>query len=76
MKTKRYSVFVREADYTGTTHVSSHDAESIEAAKAAAIAEVLKDWNDAAEPYYTEEDLVVIGVIAGDVEILEWDDGE
>ncbi len=71
-----YTVFVKEADYTGTTHISSHDADSIEAAKAEAIAETRRDWGYTEAEGYTDADVVVIGVAAGDVVILEWDDGE
>lgn len=72
----RFTVFTREADYTGTTHVSSHDADTIEQAKAAAIKETRDDWGWTDAEGYTDADVVVIGVCAGDVEILEWDDGE
>ncbi|UJJ60598.1 hypothetical protein [Rhodanobacter denitrificans] len=63
-----YTVFVRQADGRGTTHVSSHDAASPAEAEQLALAETASDWEDSVD------DLVVLGVIAGDVEIVSWDD--
>ncbi|KZC32641.1 hypothetical protein RhoFW510R10_12060 [Rhodanobacter sp. FW510-R10] len=65
-----YTVFVRQADGRGTTHVSAHEAASPEDAEQLALAETASDWGSSLES------LVVHGVIAGDVEIISWDNNE
>ena len=64
---KKYTVFIREPDNTGTTFISSAEAETQEEA----VAAVLEDCRDCWE---WEGDLHVLGVAAGDIQILEWDD--
>ena len=54
-------------DATGT-YVSTHDASSIEAAKREAVSEAAKAWG--CDP----NDVSVLGVAAGNVTILEWED--
>ena len=64
-----YTVFC--VDDTGThptTHVSCHHAASVEAAKLAALHETADDW--ACDP----NDVRALGVAAGNVTILEWED--
>lgn len=61
-----YTVFLREADGTGTTHVSYHDGDRDEAVRSAMI-ECCNDWGG-------DYDLHVLDVAAGDVTIVEWDD--
>jgi hypothetical protein len=63
-----FTVFVRESDNTGTTYITCVDAESIDAAKSAALAECAEAWD------YELYSLRVTGVAEGDVNILEWDD--
>lgn len=67
-----YTVFIREVTNIGTTHVSSHIAPDMEKAKEEALLEACSDWSG----NYTPSDLVVVGVIAGSVDILEWNDFE
>ena len=66
---KKYTVFIREADNTGTTFISSAEAETREEAVAAVLAECRDCWE-----WDEEDELHVLGVAAGDIEILEWDD--
>lgn len=63
-----YTVFVRQANGQGTTHVSAHDAASPAEAEQLALAETAADWSDEVDS------LAVLGVIAGDVDLLSWDD--
>ena len=63
-----YTVFIREANGTGTTYITSETADDIEAAKRAALLDCAEQWG------MLPEDLRVIGVAAGKVVILEWDD--
>lgn len=65
---KAYTVFIREADNTGTTFISSAEAATREEAVAAVLEECRECWGD------YSGDLHVLGVAAGDIEILVWDD--
>ena len=68
-----FTVFIREADGTGTTFITSVEAETIEEAKEQALDECAESWGSGDEPW-DRDDLHVLGVAEGDVEILEWDD--
>lgn len=70
-KLQTFTVFVQQADGRGTVHISAHQAATREAAVRAAIADTLEDW-DWLE--HGEESVHVLGVAAGDVDILAWDD--
>lgn len=65
-----FTVFLRQANNEGTTHISYHPGDRSEAERRAR-AECANDWgfdqHEAAE-------LHVLGVAAGDVTIVEWDD--
>lgn len=61
-------VFVREGDNSGTTFISSATAATQEDAVSAVVEECRECWDG-----YLGE-LHVLGVAAGDVEILDWDD--
>lgn len=65
---QKFTVFCQQADGKGTIWIDSFDALEMEDAKRIARATCASDW--AAE----EEDIHVLGVAAGDVEILEWED--
>lgn len=67
---RKYTVFVRQLDNMGTTHVDCYEAYSIQEAKEKAIAQVLEDWGGE----YAADDLHILGVAAGDVDLIEWDD--
>ena len=64
-----FTVFVQEADGTGTTHVSSHQCRDVQAAMRAGLDDTVNDWGDS-----YEGNLRVVGVIAGNVDIIEWSD--
>ena len=65
----KYTVFTVSAsgDHP-TTHITSHTATDIEQAKRLAIKETADDWD------CKKSDVHVLGVAAGDIEILEWTD--
>lgn len=67
---QKYTVFVRQFDNMGTTHVDCYSAETVEDAKTQALAQVMADWGDD----YSADDLHILGVAKGDVELVEWDD--
>jgi len=65
-----FTVFCRDADDTGTTFITSVEADNIDQAKKDALEECASAW---------EQDVTsirVVGVAEGDVNILEWDDCE
>ena len=64
-----YTVGVRDADGTGTTHVSCHEATSMEEAIEQAKAVTREDWG-----YDNDEPLHILCVLKGDVDVLHWDD--
>lgn len=65
---KTWTVWVRDANGEGTTHISAHKAETIEAAVALAVEETAGDWQQ------PKEALEVLGIAEGDVKIVEWND--
>ena len=65
-----FTAFCRGSDGTGTTWISSIEAESADAAMEAAINECADDWE------CSPEDVECIGLAEGDVKILFWEDGE
>ena len=65
-----FTVFCRNANDTGTTFITSTDADDIEQAKQNALEECAEAWDQ------DETTIRVVGVAEGDVTILEWDDCE
>lgn len=70
---KTWTVFVQEADGTGTIHIQSYRAHSIEEARAKALARVAEDWGGA-ECGFTPDTLHILGIAEGNVKIVEWTD--
>jgi hypothetical protein len=65
---KKYTVFIRQLNNEGTTFISSYETPGVPEAIDLARADCAECWEA------DEKDLHVLGVAAGDVEILEWDD--
>lgn len=66
---KTFTIFCVDADRSHlTTNIGTYEAATIEEAKQAAIKQVAEDWQQ--EP----SEISVLGVAAGDIDILEWDD--
>lgn len=65
---EKFTVFIQADDRTGTMWIGSVDAEDIGVAKIKAYEACASDWGCDAD------DIIVVGVASGDVEILEWDD--
>jgi hypothetical protein len=65
-----YTVFCKEKSGEGTTWIDAVQATSMDLAKLIALERCAKDWS------WDQEDIEVIGVAAGDVQILEWDNNE
>lgn len=70
-----YTVFVTEADGRGTTYITSVEADSVDQAKEMALQECSKEWGSGGENY-DRDDLRILGVAEGDVNIVEWSDQE
>lgn len=67
-----YTVWIRDANGEGTTHISAHEAATAGEAEALALAETADDWNY--DPARADVMLCVIGVAEGDVKIVHWED--
>lgn len=66
-----YTILVRDStDPHSTTYIVAQDTDDVEAAKQMALQECADDWGRD-----DTEDLMILGVLLGDVEVLEWDDG-
>ena len=72
-----FTVFCQQADQLGTVHIDSVEAPDLESAILAGREQCLADWNgDNSEPdaHFTLKDIHCLGVAAGDVRILHWED--
>jgi len=78
----RFTVFCQEAGCGGdTVHISSHQAVDLESAIIAGKQQCIKDWSSGSgeeegegERPWTMETVHCLGVVAGDVNILHWED--
>jgi hypothetical protein len=69
-KARTYTVWVRQANHDGTTHVSSHNARSPAGAARQALSETRSDWGGE----YKINELYVLGIAEGNVSLIEWND--
>lgn len=72
-----FTVFCQQADGLGTIHISSLEAADLEAAITAGKQQCIQDWSDGSSPEQSPWDMDTVhclGVAAGDVEILHWQD--
>jgi hypothetical protein len=69
LKVDKYTVWITQANGRGTCHISSHEATGVEDAAAQALNETQDDWGD-----YPLEQLRVLGIAKGEIEIIEWND--
>lgn len=70
---KGWTIGIRAGNATGTTHVSYHEAATVEEAIEQAKVETRKDWGQEEEEGV--DDLHVLCVLVGDVTVEQWDDG-
>ncbi|TAN03192.1 MAG: hypothetical protein EPN36_14435 [Rhodanobacteraceae bacterium] len=68
-----FTVFVQQADGRGTVHIADYEAATAADAAAAAIEQVSVDWGTESEPW-DKDNLRVLGIAKGDIEIVEWND--
>lgn len=78
-----FTVFCQETGGTGTIHIASHEAADLESAINAGKQQCIKDWSSGLEEGeddgkgqspWNVESVHCLGVAAGDVEILHWED--
>ena len=84
-----FTVFCQETGGTGTIHIASHEAADLESAIIAGKQQCIKDWSSSSgeeegekeeegegdgEGPWNLESVHCLGVAAGDVNILHWED--
>jgi hypothetical protein len=72
-----FTFFCQQADQLGTVHIDSVEAPDLKSPIQAGREQCLADWNgDNGEPDapFTLEDIHCLGIAAGDVRILLWED--
>ena len=72
-----FTVFCQEVGGSGTIHIDSVEAADLASAIQAGREQCLADWNGGtseADAPLTLEDIHCLGVAAGDVTILHWND--
>lgn len=77
MKHLTFTVFCQQADQLGTIHIDTVEAADLDSAIQAGRAQCLADWNGGAcepEAPFNLEDIHCLGVAAGDITILHWQD--
>lgn len=74
MSSATYTVFCRQVSNEGTTHIDTVEAEDVPNAILAGRKQCLRDWNSGTTPLFTLDDIHCIGIAAGNVAILHWED--
>ncbi len=77
MNRSTFTVFCQQADQLGTIHIDSVEAADLASAIQAGREQCLVDWNGGPskpDALFTLEDIHCLGVAAGDVTILHWND--
>jgi hypothetical protein len=75
--TPRFTVFCQETGGKGTIHIDCVEAADLEAAIIAGKQQCIDDWSDRTtetESHWNMETVHCLGVAAGDVGILHWED--
>jgi hypothetical protein len=73
---KTFTTFCREKTGRGTVWIASVEAEDLEAAKVQGRADCAADWDWASDDPEEDmsDDIEVIGVAEGNINILYWND--
>jgi len=75
--TSTFTVFCQETGGNGTIHIDTVEAADIQSAIVAGKQQCIDDWSDGSIPNdsrWTVETVHCLGVAAGDVRILHWQD--
>lgn len=74
---RTFTVFCQETGGSGTIHIDSVEAADLGSAILAGREQCLSDWNGGTcgeNAPFTMEDIHCLGVVAGEVTILHWED--
>jgi hypothetical protein len=77
MTTSTYTVFCQERGRQGTIHIDTVEAADLDAAILAGREQCFSDWNggsDGDDRSFTLDHIHCLGVAAGDITILHWED--
>ena len=74
MSRTTYTIFCRQADGQGTTHIDTVESPDLESAILAGREQCLRDWNCGTTETRSLDDIRCLGVAAGNVSILHWED--
>ena len=72
-----FTVFCQESGGTGTIHIASVEAADLEAGIIAGKQQCIDDWSAGSTPdesRWNEETGHCLGIVAGNIEILHWED--
>ena len=72
-----FTVFCQETGGSGTIHIASVEAPDLESAITAGKQQCIDDWSAGtakAQSRWNEETVPCLGVAAGNIEILHWED--
>ena len=72
-----FTVFCQETGGSGTNHIASVEAADLEAAVIADKQQCIDDWSARSSPdesRWNEETVHCLGIAAGNIEILHWQD--
>ena len=72
-----FTVFCQESGGGGTIHIASVEAADLEAAIIAGKQQCIDDWSAGSSPdesRWNEETVHCLGIAAGNIEILHWQD--
>jgi hypothetical protein len=72
-----FTVFCQETGGTGTIHIASVEAADLEAAITAGKQQCIDDWSAGFPPdesRWNQETVHCLGIAAGNIEILHWED--
>lgn len=76
-QTQTFTVFCQESGGTGTIHIASVEAANLESAITAGKQQCIDDWSagtNPAESQWNEQTVHCLGIAAGNIEILRWED--
>lgn len=75
---KTFTFWCQESSGEGTIYIGSLEAPDLETAKIQAVQECCDEWNSGTSeddpPHYSPDNVHLLGIAAGDVEILHWED--
>jgi hypothetical protein len=72
-----FTIFCQEIDGNGTIHIASVEAADLESAITAGKQQCIDDWSGGSTPDespWTMETVHCLGVAAGNIQILHWED--